>query len=112
MDYAEMRSTRATELVKDKCITVIRFQKSAIDLVAEVARLNVILLKMFEFSTIDYMARYANACYAIQEGSAFAKVYKDGHRIRVLELAFAKRKKRQLRPHAFGLRVCNCVTRS
>lgn len=40
MDYAEMGSIRATKLVKDKRVAVIGFQKSAIDLAAEVARLN------------------------------------------------------------------------
>lgn len=40
MDYAEMGSVNATAIVKDKRVTVIGFQKSAIDLAAEVARLN------------------------------------------------------------------------
>ncbi|XP_059281866.1 probable flavin-containing monooxygenase 1 [Lycium ferocissimum] len=40
MEYAEIGSVRATAMVKDKHITVIGFQKSAIDLAAEVARLN------------------------------------------------------------------------
>ncbi|XP_009606847.1 probable flavin-containing monooxygenase 1 [Nicotiana tomentosiformis] len=40
MEYAEMGSIHATKLVKDKRVAVIGFQKSAIDLAAEVARLN------------------------------------------------------------------------
>ncbi|XP_059298164.1 probable flavin-containing monooxygenase 1 [Lycium ferocissimum] len=40
MDYAKIGSVRATAMVKNKHVTVIGFQKSAIDLATEVARLN------------------------------------------------------------------------